>query len=121
MGTYEIDEFSYLKETEPEAWRSLYNHHRYGVVGTRGFVGGAGLALATMFTFLGRSHPVIPLGLFVAGFIYGMNSRHMARHNLHKAINILNKAQDYGRTPKPQIDFMFSPSETLLLGVAVHF
>ncbi|MEQ1878251.1 MAG: hypothetical protein ABL958_16535 [Bdellovibrionia bacterium] len=90
MGTYDIDEFSRLMESDPETWRSLHNHYRYGVVGTRGFAAGTGLALLLMATSFGRSNPVVPLGLFVAGFIYGMNSRHMARHNLHEAVNRLN-------------------------------
>lgn len=90
MGTFDIGVFEPLREREPDAWRSFYNHHRYGVVGTRGFVGGAAAALAVALTSFGQSHPVVPLSLFLAGFVYGMNSRHMARHNLHQGINRLN-------------------------------
>ncbi|HEX4924168.1 MAG TPA: hypothetical protein VFV50_08780 [Bdellovibrionales bacterium] len=93
MSTYDIRDFEPLREGEPEAWRSFYNHHRYGVVGTRGFVGGAAASMAVALTSFGRAHPAIPIGLFLAGFIYGMNSRHMARHNLHQGINRLNGLQ----------------------------
>ncbi|MGE3974560.1 MAG: hypothetical protein AB7F59_08555 [Bdellovibrionales bacterium] len=95
-STYDIEDFALLKESDPQAWKSLENHYRYGVVGTRGLVAGTGAALIVLLIPATRAHPVIPIGLFLSGFIYYMNSRHMAQHNLHKAINQLNGVKDMG-------------------------
>lgn len=90
MSTFEISEFEYLKESDPNAYQALWNHDRYGIVGTRGLLIGIGVSATTVLVFKDAVHPAVPITTFLAGFIYYMNCRYMARHYLHNAINTLN-------------------------------
>ncbi len=120
MSTYDIDEFDYLKEKDPEAWKSLHNHYRYGVVGTRGILAGAGAAAAAVLISGGRAHLSIPIGLFLVGLVYGLNSKHMAQHNLHEAINKLNGVKTAGSL-EPRLEILVSMNETSSLAVRLLF
>lgn len=103
MNTFDISEFDYLKGKEVNAYQALYNHYRYGVVGTRGFIGGAVTAASAIIISKGKIHSAVPASLFLAGFIYGINCRHMARHYLHNAINTLNGITPNSKTTELEI------------------
>jgi hypothetical protein len=117
MDTYNIDDFKGLQKKYPAAYSSLENHNDYAIAGARGFAFGAGVAVAAAITDYGKQHPVVPIALLLAGFAYGFNARHMAKHNLHKAINQINGVRDYGFSPK--FDFIFASNNSL--GFALRF
>lgn len=120
MSTFDIEEFDYLKEMNPNAHRALWNHYRYGVVGTRGLLAGAGAAIVTVAAFGSRAHPVIPISMFLAGFVYYMNCRHMARHYLHNAINTINgvaPSAGYNLPMKDVFSHEFSKSKSFILSL----
>lgn len=108
MSTFEISEFEYLRESDPNAYQALWNHDRYGIVGTRGLLLGIGVSATTVLVFKDTVHPAIPVAAFLAGFIYYMNCRYMARHYLHNAINTLNGVAPAKR--EGRLQWSFSPT-----------
>lgn len=96
MSTFDIEEFEYIRASDPNAHRALHNASRYAVAGTRGLLAGLGLGLAVALIGQEKVPGAVPIGLASIGFVYFMNCRHMARHYLHNAINTLN-----GIAPQP--------------------
>lgn len=119
MSTFDIAEFEYVKEIDPNAYQALHNHHNYGIVGTRGLFAGVGAGVGLALGLRDKVHPAVPVTAFLAGFIYYLNCRYMARHYLHNAINTINGVKPDAR--RMQWNLNFVASENLGIGFSTTF